>query len=107
MKKALCILLTLALLLMAVPAVFAAEPKITDSLQAQMDAAAEDAKIETHIWLNCAVDKDEAYRLAVKECGYIGGLPLNMTLDEALDKLIQKATIKPQSPSVDINKLNL
>ena len=82
MKKALCILLTLALLLMAVPAVFAAEPKITDSLQAQMDASAEGTKLETHIWLNCAVDKDEAYRLAVKECGYIGGLPLNMTLDE-------------------------
>lgn len=51
-----------------------------------------------------AQEGDTYYSAEAKEAGLIDG---TMTLDEALDKLIQKATIKPQSPSVDINKLNL
>ena len=56
--------------------------KIGETLQQLMKEAPDDEKLEVHIWLLCNIDKAEARRQAMKECGYIGGLPLNMTLDE-------------------------
>jgi len=47
-----------------------------------MEQTSEDQKITVHVWLYSTVDKEAARRQAMKECGYIGGLPLNMTLNE-------------------------
>ena len=83
MKKVLSMILVIAVLLscMTVTA-FAASAKISDSLLQVMKATSEDAKIKVHVWLYSNGDKEAARRQARKECGYIGGLPLNMTLDE-------------------------
>ena len=82
MKKAICIILTLAVLMTCCALGVSARTKIADSLQAEMDKAGENETIRVIIWLYDPIDKDEVFRQAIKECGYIGGLPLNMTMDE-------------------------
>lgn len=83
MKKVLSMILVIAVLLSCmIISAFAANAKISDSLLQVMKATSEDAKIKVHVWLYSNVDKEAARRQARKDCGYIGGLPLNMTLDE-------------------------
>ena len=82
MKKAVCIILTLAVLMACCVISVSAKGKIADSLQAEMDKAGENDTIRVIIWLYNPVDKEEVFRQAIKECGYIGGLPLNMTQEE-------------------------
>ena len=82
MKKGLCMLMILAILLTCCTFGASAKGKIADSLQAKMDAAAENETIRVIIWLNNPVDQSEVFRLAIRECGYIGGLPLNITSEE-------------------------
>ena len=83
MKKVIALVLTAAIMLSCFcVTVFAAKSKITDSLQLVMDRVSDDTKIETHIWLYCYIDKNEVFKQAIKECGYVAGLPMNMTLDE-------------------------
>lgn len=82
MKKALSMILTLAVLLTCCIVGVSAKEKIADSLQAEMDAAGENETIRVIIWLYDPVDKEEVFRQAIKECGYVGGLPLNMTQEE-------------------------
>lgn len=83
MKKAVCILLAAAILLVCISATAAAaNTKISDSLQAKMSEMPDNAKIEAHIWLYCPIDEHAVFQQAIKECGYIGGLPLDMTIEE-------------------------
>lgn len=83
MKKAITLLLSVIVIIScSIVAVSAAATKMNDSLQQVMDQTADDAKIKVHIWLYCPIDESEVFRQAVKECGYIGGLPLNMTIEE-------------------------
>lgn len=82
MKKVVCIILTLAIMLTFCVIGVSAKGKIADSLQAKMDAAEEYETIRVIIWLYNPVDNEEVFRQAIKECGYIGGLPLNMTQEE-------------------------
>ena len=83
MKKVIALFVTIIFVIgSSIAAVSAETTKIGGSLQSVMDAAPDDVKIEVHIWLYSKVDKEAARRQALKECGYIGGLPLNMTLDE-------------------------
>ena len=82
MKKVISILLTLSLMMTCCVVSASAQGKITDTLQAKMDAADEDDLLREIIWLDNPVDEDEVFLLAIKECGYIGGLPLNMTMEE-------------------------
>lgn len=82
MKKAVCMILTLAMMLTFCTIGVSATGKIADSLQAEMDAAGENETIRVIIWLYDPVDKEEVFRQTIKECGYIGGLPLNMTIEE-------------------------
>lgn len=56
--------------------------KIGYSLLQVMAESDDDAKLEVYITLKCNIDKEAASKQAIKECGYIGGLPLNMSLDE-------------------------
>lgn len=83
MKKVLSVIIAFAVLLscMTVTA-FAANSKITGSLRQAMEQVSDDTKIETHIWLYCYIDENEVFGQAIKECGYIAGLPLNMTVEE-------------------------
>lgn len=83
MKKVIALFLTVILAISCSAVSASADTaKIGETLQSVMDDTPDNEKIEVHIWLYCKVDKAEAHRQAVKECGYIGGLPLNMTLDE-------------------------
>ena len=83
MKKALSIILAIVVILSCLTATaFAAGTKISESLAQVMEQTSDDEKIPVHVWLYSNVDKEAARRQARKECGYIGGLPLNMTLDE-------------------------
>lgn len=82
MKKAICIFITLAILLTCCVIGASAKSKIADSLQAKMNQTADDEPIRVIIWLNNPVNESEVFRLAIKECGYVGGLPLNMTAEE-------------------------
>ena len=83
MKKVIALLLSIILVFgCGVAAVSASTTKISKALQQIMKEIPDDEKIEVHIWLYCNIDKDAAHRQAMKECGYIGGLPLNMTIDE-------------------------
>lgn len=81
MKKAVCILLILAVMLTCCAVGVSAKCTIPDTLREQMDAV-ENGKFKVHIWLYCPIDKSAVFRQAIKECGYIGGLPLNMTMEE-------------------------
>ncbi len=56
--------------------------KVSEALRSVMAESDDNAKFEVYITLYCGIDKEQIFRQAVKECGYIGGLPLNMTLDE-------------------------
>ena len=82
MKKALSIFVALAILLTCCMISASAQGKIASSLQAEMNKVADDEPIRVIIWLNNPVDQSEVFRQAIKECGYIGGLPLNMTIEE-------------------------
>lgn len=83
MKKALALLLSIILVFgCGVSAVSAGTTKISETLQQIMQETPDGEKIEVHVWLYSNVDKEAARRQARKECGYIGGLPLNMSLDE-------------------------
>ena len=69
MKKALSILLAVAVLLSCLTATaFAAEQngKISESLQNVLANAADDTKIEAHIWLYCQIDESEIFRQAIQ-----------------------------------------
>lgn len=59
--------------------------KISEALRSVMAESDDNAKLEVYIILYCGIDKEQIFRQAVKECGYIGGLPLNMTLDEVYE----------------------
>ena len=83
MKKALSVVLTFVIILSCVSVTaFAAGTKISESLAQMMEQTSDDQMITVHVWLYSNIDKEAARRQARKECGYIGGLPLNMTLDE-------------------------
>lgn len=83
MKKVIAVVLAFVIILSCVSVTaFAAGTKISESLAQMMEQTSEDQKITVHVWLYSTVDKEAARRQATKECGYIGGLPLNMTLDE-------------------------
>ena len=83
MKKAIALLLSFILIIScSVLAVSAVTTKISESLQQIMKETPNDEKIEVQILLYSNVDKAAVRQQAIKECGYIGGLPLNMTLDE-------------------------
>ena len=83
MKKTIALLLSFILIIScSAIAVSAVTTKISESLQQIMKATPNDEKIEVQIFLYSNVDKAAARQQAIKECGYIGGLPLNMTLDE-------------------------
>ena len=83
MKKAVAVLLIIVMLVScAATAAAAGNSKISENLRQVMNATDDSARIETHILLYCYIDKAEIFRMAIKECGYIGGLPLNMTLEE-------------------------
>ena len=83
MKKVLSVVLAFVIILSCVSVTaFAAGTKISESFAQMMEQTSEDQKITVHVWLYSTVDKEAARRQAMKECGYIGGLPLNMTLDE-------------------------
>lgn len=82
MKKAVSMLIITAILLTCCVVSASAQGKIADSLQAKMDTASDSETIRVIIWLNNPVDKSEVFRQAFRECGYIGGLPLNMTAQE-------------------------
>lgn len=84
MKRIIAVFLTITVFMLCFnAAAFAKEKtKISDTMRQAMSAASDDAKLEAYIWLYCHIDDDEVFRQAVKECGYIGGLPVNMTLDE-------------------------
>ena len=81
MKKAVCILLILAVMMTCCVVGASAKCTIPDTLREQMDAV-ENGKFKVHIWLYCPIDKSAVFQQAIKECGYIGGLPLNMTMEE-------------------------
>lgn len=85
MKRIISAILSMILFLMYINvSAYAADQKtkISEALQQVMQATPDDEKIEVHVWLYSNVDKESARRQAMKECGYIGGLPLNMTLEE-------------------------
>lgn len=56
--------------------------KISESLRSVIAESDDNAKFEVYITLYCGIDKEQIFRQAVKDCGYIGGLPLNMTAEE-------------------------
>lgn len=56
--------------------------KITQSLQVKLDQVNYGDKTAVGVFLYCTYDEAEIFRQAIKECGYVGGLPLNMTLEE-------------------------
>ena len=64
----------------------------------------EDVKSVRKDVTQAAQEGDTYYSEEAQAAGLIDG---QKDLDTALDELIRKATPKPQSPSVDINKLNL
>ena len=85
MKKVLSIILAAALMLSCMCVTVSAagnSSKISDTLRTMMDKAADGEKLETHIWLYCNIDENKVFGQAVKECGYVAGLPLNMTVEE-------------------------
>ena len=83
MKRITALLLSLILVIgCGVVAVSADTTKINESLQQMMTAVTDKDKIEVHVWLYCRIDENEVFRQAIKECGYVGGLPLNMSLEE-------------------------
>ena len=73
--------------------------KIGYSLLQVMAESDDNAKIEVYITLYCGIDKEQIFRQAVKDCGYIGGLPLNMTAEEvdnfksAYNKLVREQEV--------------
>lgn len=103
MKKAVSMILTLAVLLTCCVVGVSAKGKIADSLQAEMDAAGENETIRVIIWLYNPVDKEEVFRQAIKECGYIGGLPLNMTQEEvdAYRKVYNRIVFEQEAAAVN------
>lgn len=82
MKKIISTILVFVLLFTYLCVSASASSKIATDLQQKMSQASDDAKIKVHIWLKCNIDKSEVFRQAIKECGYIVGLPLNMTQEE-------------------------
>ena len=83
MKKVIAVVLVFVILLSYVcVSAFATSTKISESLAQMMEQTSEGQRITVHVWLYSNVDKEAARRQARKECGYIGGLPLKMTLDE-------------------------
>lgn len=100
MKKAICILLILAVMMTCCVVGVSAKCTIPDTLREQMDAV-ENGKFKVHIWLYCPIDKSTVFQQAIKECGYIGGLPLNMTLDEVYAyKAVYNRIISEQEAAV-------
>ena len=83
MKKAVSMILVIAVLLSCMTmTAFAGSTKISDALAQRIEQTSDSQRITVHVWLYSYVDKEAARRQATKECGYISGLPLNMTLDE-------------------------
>lgn len=83
MKKAVSMILVIAVLLSCMTmTAFAGSTKISDTLAQRIEQTSDSQRITVHVWLYSYVDKEAARRQATKECGYISGLPLNMTLDE-------------------------
>ena len=106
MKRIIAVFLTITVFMLSFSiSVFAKEKtKISDTLQNAMSEASDDAKLEAHIWLYCHIDEDEVFRQAVKECGYIGGLPLNMTLEEVYAyKAAYNRIVSEQEAAVSYN----
>jgi len=82
MKKVLIFVLTILIVSFSFSVSAAEKSKISDTLQNAMSETPANEKLEVHIWLYCQIDESEVFRQAVIECGYVNGLPLNMTLDE-------------------------
>ena len=83
MKKAVSMILVIAVLLSCMTmTAFSGSTKISDALAQRIEQTSDSQRITVHVWLYSYVDKEAARRQATKECGYISGLPLNMTLDE-------------------------
>ena len=69
MKKAICILLILAVMMTCCVVGVSAKCTIPDTLREQMDAV-ENGKFKVHIWLYCPIDKSTVFQQAIKECGF-------------------------------------
>ena len=71
MKKAVCIILALAVLMTCCAIGVSAKCTISDELRGQMDAAADDVTIRVNIWVNSVtMTEDELHQRAMTDAGF-------------------------------------